>query len=215
VKLLTRILFVLFLLAFTFLLIVAGNYITLPTHNAGETHFDTIIVLGTPSKPDGTPSPEQRERVLEGIREYKAGIAPNIIMTGGPAHNSFVEAHTMAQFAATQGVPASAILEEPQAQNTIQNIYYSAQIMHHNNWSSAEIVSSPSHLGRTSLILNTFNITQPALSIDWHTHPARWPHEYSFTHELNLYYREASSCLQLRIHGFPSSKFLPQPAAAH
>jgi uncharacterized SAM-binding protein YcdF (DUF218 family) len=215
VKLLNRTLLYLSIAAFTFALIVAGNYVTLPTHNTTRTHFDTIIVLGTPAKPDGTPSPEQRERVLEGVREYKAGIAPNIIMTGGPAHNSFVEAHTMAQFAATQGVPASAILEEPQAQNTIQNIYYSAQIMHHNNWSSAEIVSSPSHLSRTSLILNTFNITQPALSIDWHTHPAPRPHQNSFTHEFNLYYREASSCLQLRIHGFPSSKFLPQPATAH
>ena len=205
---LTRTLSVLVLLAFTLALVIAGNYVTLPTHNATQTHFDTLIVLGTPSKLDGTPSPEQRERVLEGVREFKAGIAPHIIMTGGAAHNHFVEAHTMAQFAATQGVPASAILEEPQAQNTIQNIYYSAQIMHHNNWSSAEVISSPNHLGRTSLILNTFDITQPALSIDWHTHASLWPAEYNVGHKIVLYSVEASRCLQLRINGFPSSKFL-------
>jgi uncharacterized SAM-binding protein YcdF (DUF218 family) len=215
VKLLNRTILSLSIAAFTFALIIAGNYVTLPTHNATQNHFDTLVVLGTPARPDGTPSPEQRERVLEGVREYKAGIAPRIIMTGGAAHNSFVEAHVMAQFAATQGVPASAILEEPQAQNTIQNIYYSAQIMHYNNWSSAEVVSSPSHLGRTSLILNALNITQPTLSIDWRTHAARWPPEYSFTHELILYYVEAWRCLQLRVDGLPSSKFLPQPATAH
>jgi uncharacterized SAM-binding protein YcdF (DUF218 family) len=215
VKLLTRTLFALVLLAFTLALIIAGNYITLPTHNTAATHFDTIIVLGTPAKSDGTPTPEQRERVLEGVREYKAGIAPHIIMTGGAAHNHFVEAHTMAQFAATQGVPASAILEEPQAQNTIQNIYYSAQIIHHNNWSSAEVISSPYHLGRTSLILNTLNITQPTLSIDWHTHAAHWPPEYSINRELALYYGEAWRCLQLRVEGFPPSKFLPQPATVN
>jgi uncharacterized SAM-binding protein YcdF (DUF218 family) len=164
-----------FLVAFVLSLIIIGNYATLPTHNTPQTHFDTIIVLGSPAKSDGTPSPEQRERVLEGIREYKAGIAPRIIMTGAAAHNHFVEAHTMAQFAATQGIPTTVILEEPQALDTIQNIYYSAQLMHQHNWSSAEIVSSPNHLGRTSLILNTFNSTQPAFSIDWRTHPAHWP----------------------------------------
>ncbi len=209
-KLLRRTLFALVLIAFTLALVVYGNYLTLPTHNTSQTHFDTIVVLGTPSRADGTPSPEQRERVLEGVREYKAGIAPRLIMTGGPAHNHFVEAHTMAQLAATQGVPPSDILEEPQALNTIQNIYYSAQLMHQHHWSSAEVVSSPNHLGRTALILDTFNTTQPALSIDWHTHPAPWPHEYSLPREFLLDYGEAVRCLQLRIQGFP-----PQNSSQH
>ena len=208
-QLIRRLLFALLVLAFTAALIIYGNYITLPTHNTAATHFDTIIVLGTPSKLDGTPSVEQRERVLEGVREYKAGVAPRLIMTGGPAHNHFVEAHTMAQFAASQGVPASDIFEEGQAQNTIQNIYYSSQIMHQHGWSSAEVVSSPYHLGRTSLILNTFDLRQPAGSIDWHTHPSLWPAEYTIYHKIVLYSVEAWSCLKLRIHGFPSSRFLP------
>ncbi len=208
-KLLTRALFVVILIVFALTLIVAGNYITLPTHNTTQTHFDTIVVLGTPTRSDGTPSPEQRERVLEGVREYKAGIAPHIIMTGGPAHNHFVEAHTMAQLAASQGIPASDILEEPEALNTIQNIYYSAQLMHQHSWSSAEVISSPNHLGRTALILGTFNRTQPTLAIDWRTHPAPWPQEYSAAHEILLTYGEALRCLQLRTQGFPASKFLP------
>jgi uncharacterized SAM-binding protein YcdF (DUF218 family) len=209
VKLLTRTIFAAVLIIFVFALIVTANYKTLPTHNTAQTHFDTVVVLGTPTKSDGTPSPEQRERVLEGVREYKAGVAPHIIMTGGPAHNHFVEAHTMAQLATTLGVPASDILEEPQALNTIQNIYYSAQLMHQHNWSSAEVVSSPNHLGRTALILTTFDTTQPALAIVWRTHPAPWPHEYSIPHELLLDSAEALRCLQLRIHGFPPSRFLP------
>jgi uncharacterized SAM-binding protein YcdF (DUF218 family) len=208
--LIRRILFAILALAFAFALVLYGSYITLPTHNTEATHFDTIVVLGTPARLDGTPSAEQRERVLEGVREYKAGVAPRLIMTGGPAHNSFVEAHVMAQFAAAQGVPASAIFEEGQAQNTIQNIYYSARIMHDRGWSSAEVVSSPYHLGRTELILNTFDVRQPALSIDWSTHAAHWPPEYNIGHEIVLYTVEAWRCLQLRVHGFPSSTFLPQ-----
>ena len=91
-------------IALILLAIVAGVvvYETIPSSNTALTHFDTIIVLGTPAEPDGTPSPEQRERTLEGVREYKAGIAPTLIFTGGPAHNQFVEAHVMAILAESQ-----------------------------------------------------------------------------------------------------------------
>jgi len=207
-----RLLLVLIALILTCGLIVFGNYAALPTHDTAANHFDTIIVLGTPAQPDGTPSPEQRERVLEGVREYRAGVAPQLIMTGGPAHNHFVEAHVMAQFARSQGVPADAILEEGQAQDTIQNIYYSATIMHAHGWTSAEVISSPYHLGRTSLILTAFDRRQPALHIDWRTHPARWPAEYGLHARAVLYSVEAWRCLTLRFRGFSASRFLPAAA---
>lgn len=211
VKLLNRILLFLSVIVFTCVLVLYGTYITLPTHNTTTTHFDTLIVLGCPAKPDGTPSPEERERVLEAVRQYKAGVAPRIIMTGAAAHNQFVEAHVMDEFAQSQGVPASAITEETQAEDTIQNLYYSAQIMHQQGWGSAEIISTPSHLPRAALIANTLNIDQPTLSINWSTHPAHWPPEYSLWHRLRLYTAEARGCLYLRTHGFPNSKFLPNP----
>ena len=210
-KLLSRIALFVAVIVFTCLLVLYGTYITLPTHNVKATHFDTLIVLGYPSNRDGTPSPEQRERVLEGVRQYKAGIAPRIIMTGAAAHNQYIEADVMAQFAESQGIPTDAIIEEPQAHDTIQNIYYSAKLMHENGWSSAEIISSPSHLPRAALIANTLNIDQPTLSIAWRTHPAHWPPEYSLWHKLKLYTGEARGCLYLRFHGFPNSKFLPNP----
>ena len=159
--------------------------------------------------PDGSPSPEQRERVFEGIREYQAGIAQHLIMTGGAAHNAFTEAHVMANFARSQGIPAEAILEEDQARNTIQNVFYSAEIMHRNGWSSAEIISSPSHLPRASLIVETFDREQPALAIQWRTKAASWPPEYSFLRRLSFYSAEATFCLRLRLIGFPRSSFLP------
>src|SRR5271167_4268314 len=89
-------------------------YRSIPSANTNRTHFDTIIVLGNPTNPDGTPSPEQRERTLEGVREFKAGVAPHLIVTGGPAHNQFVEGHVMAMLALAQGVPPQAIIEEGQ-----------------------------------------------------------------------------------------------------
>jgi len=198
-----------FLLLLLCPLAVALNRLAIPDHNTAATHFDTLIVLGYPANTDGTPSPEQRERVLEAVREYKAGVAADIIMTGGRAHNQFVEAHVMAALARREGVPASAILEEPQAQNTIQNIYYSSQIMQAHNWHSAEVVSSPAHLGRAAMILQAFAKSQPRLAIDWRTHASRWPAEYSLVHRLSLDALEATRCLEIRIFGFPKSAFLP------
>lgn len=198
----------LLILVALWLLLVGGiilNYETIPSSNTTLTHFDTIVVLGTPARLDGTPSPEQRERTLEGVREFKAGIASHLIFTGAAAHNQFVEAHVMAMLAIDQGVPPDAIIEEGQAQNTIQNIFYSQRIMAARGWTSAEVVSSPSHLPRTALILEHF-------PIQWRTHPAPWPPEYSFWQRLIHFTGEAESCLKLRIHGFPRSRFLPQPA---
>jgi uncharacterized SAM-binding protein YcdF (DUF218 family) len=193
-----------FLVAFVVLVIggVAVLYRSIPATNTNLTHFDTIIVLGTPANRDGTPSPEQRERTLEGIREFKAGIAPHLIFTGAAAHNQFVEARTMAALALAQGVPPDAILEEGQAQNTVQNIFYSQRIMAAHGWTSAEVVSSPSHLPRTALILKHF-------SMQWNVHPAPWPPEYTFRQRAAHYSVEAEYCLRLEIFGFPTTRFLP------
>ncbi len=202
VRKLSTAIFVLLLIAVVVAFFV---YQAIPTHNTNLTHFDTIIVLGTPANPDGTPSPEQRERTLEGVREYKAGIAPALILTGAAAHNQFVEAHVMATLAIAQGVPPSAVIEEDQAQNTVQNIFYSGRIMALHGWTSAEVVSSPSHLPRTVLILEHF-------PLNWRTHPAPWPPEYSLWQRAAHYAVEAEYCLRLRIFGFPQSRFLPRPA---
>jgi uncharacterized SAM-binding protein YcdF (DUF218 family) len=184
------------------ILVVAILYRSIPTRNTSLTHFDTIIVLGTPANSDGTPSPEQRERTLEGIREYKAGIAPNLIFTGGPAHNRFVEAHVMAILAAEQGIPSSAIFEEVHAKDTIQNIFYSSRIMQAHHWTSAEVVSSPSHLPRAALILQHY-------SFAWSTHPAPWPASYGAFNRAAHYCVEAQYCFKLRTVGFPHTQFLP------
>jgi uncharacterized SAM-binding protein YcdF (DUF218 family) len=136
-----------------------------PTSNTSLTRFDAIIVLGTPADSDGNPTPRQLDRVTEGVREYERGVAPRLIMTGGAAHNSFVEARVMARTAHAQGIPESAIFIEPQAKDTIQNACYSARIMRTNGWHSAEVVSSASHLPRAGYIFNE-------MPIQWRTHAA-------------------------------------------
>jgi uncharacterized SAM-binding protein YcdF (DUF218 family) len=125
-----------------------------PMTNTSRDHFDAIIVLGTPADADGNPTPEMLARVTEGVHEYERGVAPRLIFTGGPAHNSFTEADVMASAAAAQGIPPSVIFVETNAKDTIQNACFSEQLMRGHGWRSAEVVSSGYHLPRASLIFS-------------------------------------------------------------
>ena len=136
-----------------------------PTANTARTRFDAIIVLGSPADSEGNPTPAQLARVTEAVHEYERGLAPRLILTGGPTRHGFVEAQVMARTAEAQGVPASSILTEPNAMNTIQNACYAARIMKAHGWQSAEIVSAPSHLPRAALIFSR-------TAFEWRTHPA-------------------------------------------
>jgi uncharacterized SAM-binding protein YcdF (DUF218 family) len=193
------------LLAGVFVAIVSATLVcrNIPNSNTDLKHFDTLVVLGNPAMPDGTPSPEQRERTLEAVREYKAGVAPHLILTGGAAHNRFVEADVMEALAVANGVPSSEITVEDQAENTVQNIYFSYQIMAAHQCTSAEIISSPSHV--PGLILSHY-------SFAWRTHAAPWPTEYTMLQRLMHFWVEAEYCIKLQVFGFPTSRFLPGPA---
>ena len=177
-------------------------YCTIPSGNTKRSHFDTIIVLGSPTNQNGTASPVGRARVLEGVREYQRGVAPTLIMTGGRAHNQYVEEEAMADFAVAQGVPSGSIVREGQAHDTIQNAYYSVQLMQARGWTSAEVVSSPSHLARASLIFERF-------PIEFRTHAAPDAPEMGRLYPMAAYVREIEYTDTLRLFGFKPNRFLP------
>lgn len=136
-----------------------------PTGNTTQERFDAIIVLGAPADADGNPTPTQQARVTEAVHEYERGVAPRLILTGGEAHNRFVEAEVMARTAEAQGIPASAIVVEPKAMNTIENACYADRIMQAHGWDSAEVVSSATHLPRAGMIFSR-------LPLEWRVHAA-------------------------------------------
>jgi uncharacterized SAM-binding protein YcdF (DUF218 family) len=136
-----------------------------PLGNTSATRFDALIVLGSPPDAEGNPTPVQLSRVTEAVHEYERGVASHLILTGGTTHGSYVEAEVMARVAEAQGVPASSIVVEPQALDTIQNACYSVRIMKAHGWRSAEVISSISHLRRAGLIFSR-------LPIDWRVHGA-------------------------------------------
>lgn len=136
-----------------------------PLSNTDLTRFDAIIVLGMPADSDGNPTPVMQARVTEAVREYERGIAPRLIVTGGAAHNGYVEARVMARVAHAQGIPESAIYVEPEALDTVQNACYSARVMQAHGWHSAEVVSSATHLPRAAMIFSR-------MPMEWRMHAA-------------------------------------------
>jgi uncharacterized SAM-binding protein YcdF (DUF218 family) len=182
------------------------SYATLPTGNTDATRFDAILVLGVPANWDGSVSPEERSRVMEGVREFRAARAGHMILSGGAAHNPWVEGAVMARFAEEQGIPAEDVIVEGRSLNTIQNIFYSRKIMEQHGWKSVEVVSSASHLPRTALILEQY---RGEAGFTWRTHAARWPKEYGWERIAVIYAKEMLETTVLRWFGFRRSRFLP------
>ena len=136
-----------------------------PAGNTALQRFDVIVVLGYPADDDGNPTPTQLARVTEAVHEYERGVAPRLILSGAAVANQYVEAQVMARTAQAQSLPASAVILEPNARDTIQNVCYAERIMKSHGWNSAEVISSPSHLPRAGLILSRFRL-------NWRTHAA-------------------------------------------
>lgn len=136
-----------------------------PTGNTSAGRFDALIVLGVPADKDGNPRPVMLSRMNEAVREYERGVAPRMILTGGLDGRRFREAVVMARVAQAQGVPASAIFVESEANDTIQNACYSARIMKAHNWHSAEVIANAKQLPRAGIIFSH-------LPIEWHSHIA-------------------------------------------
>ena len=147
------------------------SYFTVPSSNTSQTHFDALIVLGTPTHRDGTPADHQIAKVDEAAREFRAGRAEHIIMTGGAAHNRFVEAETEAKVAIGEGIPAEDVLIEGRSMDTAQNLQFAWEIMQAHGWKSAEIISYPNHLPRAALLAERYQ----SQGLEWTTHATAFP----------------------------------------
>jgi uncharacterized SAM-binding protein YcdF (DUF218 family) len=136
-----------------------------PLANTDRTRFDAIVVLGSPADSDGNPTPDQLQLVTEGVREYERGVAPRLILSGGPTRKNFVEAEVMARSARAMGVPASAILVEGRSMNTIENARFSVRLLEDHQGRTAEVVAEAAHMPRAALIFSR-------LPIDFRMHAA-------------------------------------------
>jgi uncharacterized SAM-binding protein YcdF (DUF218 family) len=178
-------------------------YFSIPMQDTKLTHFDVILVLGNPARDDGALAPIAQSRMQKAIELYRAGAAPRLLLTGGAVKNRFVESDVMKRYALEQGVPASAVFTEGQSRNTIQNAFYSCKIMQAHDWTSALVVTSPTHVRRASLIFSHF-------PLDWRLQQASWPPGLPLWKRAWYWASEAGYTSYGRLFGFPNAHhFLP------
>lgn len=157
------------ILSFLFLTVLVGFFVSinilpdrlahLPEQSWTLKPSDTIIVLGTPAKKDGQAGPVMRMRVKKAVDLLNQGYGKQIIFSGAAAHNRFVEAKVMAEYAQSLGVAPERIVLEPEAENTYQNAFDSVALMRNHGWKSAVVVTSMAHTRRSNYIFSHYPVT--------------------------------------------------------
>jgi uncharacterized SAM-binding protein YcdF (DUF218 family) len=152
-------------------------YVTTGAEYDDAQNADVILVLGCNIGSPEQPSPCMQARAAHAAELYGAGRAGYVIASGGQSHPEITEAAALARLLERDGVPRDRIVLEERANNTIQNMRYSAEIMQERGWKSAVLVTEPFHIRRATLIAHDLGLEvwpSPALrSANWDSPLAR------------------------------------------
>ena len=88
-----------------------------------------VLVLGYPAQRDGSPGPVLRARVATGVTAQRRFACEKLVLSGGAAHNAFVEADVMARVAEELGAPREQIVLERAATSTWENVAFSLPLL--------------------------------------------------------------------------------------
>lgn len=127
---------------------------------------DAIVVLGGATHPWISPRPwvevtEAGDRPLYGAQLYLQKKAPLVILSGGriPWHGKRApESSDMAELVKAMGVPATAIVEEPDSLNTRENAVNVKKILDQRKINRILLVTSATHMPRSIKIFQKLGI---------------------------------------------------------
>ena len=112
---------------------------------------------------------EQMARFAEGVNLYRQGLGHFLVFSGAAFDNGTSNADVMRSLAIARGVPQSAILEEPQGEDTWGNAVYTREVLEEHDLQSAILVTSPYHLRRAQV---TFDAAYAGSGIQLTVHAA-------------------------------------------
>lgn len=112
---------------------------------------DVIVVFGAKVFPDGRLSSVLEERVRTGCDLYHGGFARHLVFSGGPGVGDIHETLAMRERAIQLGVPAAAIVVDPNGLDTDSTAENTLQLARHRKWRRILAVSQFFHLPRIKL----------------------------------------------------------------
>jgi uncharacterized SAM-binding protein YcdF (DUF218 family) len=119
---------------------------------------EVIIVMGA-AEYSGRPSPVLRARLDHVLHLYKGGFAPLVMTTGGPGGDPiFTEADVGRAYLMDRGIPAQAIVTQPEGGSTMYSISAAAEIMDRMGLKSCVLVSDGYHIFRAKRMLEARGI---------------------------------------------------------
>ena len=125
-------------------------------------NVDCILILGAGIWGD-KPSPMLQDRLDEGIKLYKEGIASKIIMSGDHGREEYDEVNIMKEYAIEQGVPSEDIFMDHAGFSTYESIYRAKEIFDADN---IVIVTQEYHLYRALYIAEKLDINAYGVNSD-------------------------------------------------
>jgi uncharacterized SAM-binding protein YcdF (DUF218 family) len=143
----------------TALALLAHGYV-LDTPQPAPQKSDAIVVIS---------GDEQMARFAEGLNLYQQGFGKYLVFSGAAYDNGTSNADVMRSLAVQRGIPQSAILEEPQGEDTWGNAVYTRQVLEEHRLQSAILVTSPYHLRRAKV---TFDAAYAGSGISLVVHAA-------------------------------------------
>jgi vancomycin permeability regulator SanA len=132
--------------------LAAGAVVALGLHDH-LARADVIVVPGSTVAPDGTPGPRLQARLDAALAAYRQGWAPTILVSGGTGVEGFDEAASMAGYLRRQGVPASAVVQDPAGLDTEATAVHTAEYLRAHGLATAIVATQYFHVPRTELLL--------------------------------------------------------------
>lgn len=122
------------------------------------------LVFGARVLPSGRLSSMLRDRVATGADLYHAGKVEILIMSGDNSEISYYEPEAMRDYALRLGVPAEAILLDPDGLRTYDSCYRAREVF---NLEGAILVTQAFHLDRALLTCDTLGLDVVGVAADY------------------------------------------------
>ena len=121
---------------------------------------DAIVILSGGIVDDDTLSLGSAQRVVHGLRLFKRGLAPVVILTGAnPVDPRVPEADVMAKVALELGIPPSSVIVDREGERTATQATAVARIARARNIRSILLVTSPVHSYRAVQVFRRTGLT--------------------------------------------------------
>ncbi len=135
---------------------------------------DAIVVLGARVNADGQPGSDLTSRTYHAVDLWQAGLAPNIICTGGFHDEPLSSAAVCKRFAVQLGVPAARVFLADGTSDTVGDAHAATAVMADHSWRTAILVSHPLHVYRARWLFRRAGVdavTSPTTTDTSRIHP--------------------------------------------